>query len=115
MGFASILIPSEDMDRVLKLDLSVAGHKLRVARGSSKGQVHRAPKVATTNRRNGDQVMMEQARFVMEFLDAQAARPADRRLYSQAAAPNTSEARMKAMETAIYEKILKRLSERKAG
>ena len=59
--------------------------------------------------------MKEQARFVMEFLDAKAARPGDRRLYSQAVAPNTSEARMKATETAIYEKILKRLSERNAG
>ena len=115
MGFASILIPNEDVDRVLKLDLSVAGHKLRVAKwGSSKGQVHRAPKVVTTNRRNGDQVMKEQACFVMEFLDAQAARPGERRLYSQAVAPNTSEARMKSMETTMKQ-ILKRLSERSAG
>ena len=66
LGFASILIPNEDVDRVLKLDLSVTGQKLRVAKwGSSKGPVHRAPKVATTNRRNGDQAMKEQARFVM--------------------------------------------------
>ena len=115
MGFARIIIPNEDVDRVLKLDLSVAGHKLRVAKwGSSKGQVHRAPKVATTNRRNGDQVMKEQACFVMEFLDAQAARPGERRLYSQAVAPNTSEARMKSMETTMKQ-ILKRLSERSAG
>ena len=114
MGFACILIPNEDVDRVLKLDLSVAGHKLRVAKwGSSKGQVHRAPKVATTNRRS-DQVMKEQACFLMEFLDAQAARPGERRLYSQAVAPNTSEARMKSMETTL-KRILKRLSERSAG
>ena len=107
-GFASILIPNEDVDRVLKLDLSVAGYKFRVAKWrSSKGPVHRAPAVATTNRRNGHQASMkEQARFVMEFLDAQAARPADRRLYSQAAAPNTSEARMKAMETVMVGWIL---------
>ena len=98
----------------MKLDLSVAGHKLRVAKwGSSKGPVHRAPAVASTNRRNG-QATKEQARFVMEFLDAQAARPGDRRLYSQAVAPNTSEARMKSMETEIYDvkQLLKRLSER---
>ena len=118
MGFASILIQNEDVDRVLKLDLSVAGHRLRVAKWrSSKGPVHRAPAVATTNRRNGHQATMkEQARFVMEFLDAQAARPGDRRLYSQAVASNTSEARMKSMETAIYEvkQLLKRLSERSA-
>ena len=112
MGFASILIPSEDMDRVLKLDLSVAGHKLRVAKWvSSRSPVRRAPTVATTNRRNGDQVLKEQARFLMEFLDAQAARPGERRLYSQAVAPNTSEARMKSMETTMKQ-ILNRLSER---
>ena len=112
MGFASILIPSEDMDRVLKLDLSVAGHKLRVAKwGSSKGPVRRAPIVATTNRKSGDQAMKKQARFVMEFLDAQAARPGDRRLYSQAVAPSTSEARMRSMETTMKQ-ILRRLSER---
>ena len=112
MGFASIRIPSEDMDRVLKLDLSVAGHKLRVAKWvSSRSPVRRAPIVATTNRRNGDQAMKEQARFLMEFLDAQAARPGDRRLYSQAVVSNTSEVRMKSMETTMKQ-ILKRLSER---
>ena len=102
----------------MKLDLSVAGHTLRVAKWrSSKGPVHRAPAVAITNRRNGNQTTKEQARFVMEFLDAQAARPGDRRLYSQAVAPNTSEARMKSMETAIYDvkQLLRRLSERSAG
>ena len=35
IGYASILIPNEDVDRVLKLDLSVAGHKLRVAKWRS--------------------------------------------------------------------------------
>ena len=68
MGFARIIIPNEDVDRVLKPDLSVAGHKLRVAKwGSSKGPVHRAP-VASTNRRSGDQAMKKQARFVINFL-----------------------------------------------
>ena len=111
MGFARIIVPNEDVDRVLKPDLSVAGHKLRVAKwGSSKGPVHRAP-VASTNRRSGDQAMKKQARFVMEFLDAQAARPGDRRLYSQVVAPNTSEARMRSMETTMKQ-ILRRLSER---
>ena len=56
--------------------------------------------------------MKEQARFVVEFLDAQA-RPGGRRLYSQVAF-NTAEARMKSMETAIYDvrQFLKRLSSR---
>ena len=115
--YASILIPNEDVDRVLKLDLSVAGHKLRVAKGRcSKGPVHRAPAVATTNRRNGDHVksvtMKEQARFVVEFLDAQT-RPGGRRLYSQVAS-NTAESRMKSTDTAIYDvrQFLKRLSSR---
>ena len=111
-----ILVPDDDVGRVLKLE-SVSGHKLRVEKWRS----FKAPPYHTN--RHGHQAIKlevvktkdrakEQARFVMEFLDAQAARPADRRLYSQAAAPNTSEARMKAMETAIYDKILKRLSER---
>ena len=111
-----ILVPDDDVGRVLKLE-SVSGHKLRVEKWRS----FKAPPYHTN--RHGHQAIKlevvktkdrarEQARFVMEFLDAQAARPADRRLYSQAAAPNTSEARMKAMETAIYDKILRRLSER---
>ena len=44
--------------------------------------------------------MKEQARFVAEFLHAQAG-PNVRRLYSQVAS-NTAEARMKSMETVIY-------------
>ena len=111
-----ILVPDDDVGRVLKLE-SVSGHKLRVEKWRS----FKAPPYHTN--RHGHQAIKlevvktkdrarEQARFLMEFLDAQAARPADRRLYSQAAAPNTSEARMKAMETAIYDKILRRLSER---
>ena len=53
--------------------------------------------------------MKERARFVAEFLDAQAG-PSGRRLYSQVAS-NTAEARMKSMETAVDEvrQLLKRL------
>ena len=53
--------------------------------------------------------MKERARFVAEFLDAQAG-PSGRRLYSQVAS-NTAEARMKFMETAMYDmrQMLKRL------
>ena len=54
--------------------------------------------------------MKEQARFVAEFLHAQAG-PNVRRLYSQVAS-NTAEARMKSMETAIYgvRQLLERLT-----
>ena len=55
--------------------------------------------------------MKERARFVAEFLDAQAG-PGGRRLYSQVAS-NTAEARMKSMETAIYDvrqQLLERLT-----
>ena len=120
-----ILVPDDDVGRVLKLE-SVSGHKLRVEKWRSfkapsyhtnrhgrqgiKEDV--AKTVATTNRRSD--AVKEQARFMMEFLDAQAARPGERRLYSQAVAPNTSEARMKSMETTMKQ-ILKRLSERSAG
>ena len=109
-----VFVPDNDVGRVLKLDISVSGHKLRVEKWrSSKGPVHRAPAVASTNRRNGHQATKEQARFVMEFLVAQAAHPGDRRLYSQVAS-NNSEARMKSMETAIYDvrQLLKCLSKR---
>ena len=76
-GHASILIPNGDVDRVLKLDLSVAGQKLRVATWRSEAP-HRVPAYATNWRWNGRQpaivataVIKEQARFVAEFLDAQ--------------------------------------------
>ena len=51
--------------------------------------------------------MKERAHFVAEFLDAHAA-PSVRRSYSQVAS-NTVEARMKSMETAMYDmgKMLK--------
>ena len=111
--FVKVFIPDDDVGRILKLDILVSGHKLRVEKWrSSKGPVHRAPAVASTSR-NGHQATKEQARFVMEFLDAQAARPGDRRLYSQVAS-NNSEARMKSMETAIYDvrQLMKCLSKR---
>ena len=90
VGYAKIIVPNGDIDQVLKLDLSVSGNKLRVEKWRSfKAPSHR------TNR---------------QFLDAQA-RPNGRRLYSQVAS-NTAEARMKSMETAIYDvkQLLKRLS-----
>ena len=94
----------------------MSGHKLRVA----KWQSFKAPAPApaqfanATNRRSRwavkseEVAMKERARFVAEFLDAQAG-PSGRRLYSQVAS-NTAEARMKSMETAVYEvrQLLKR-------
>ena len=97
----------------------MSGHKLCVEKWRSfKAPSHR------TNRQNGRQAiklesvaatMKERARFVAEFLNAQA-RPDGRHLYSQVAS-NTAEARMKSMETAIYDvrQLLKRMSSREAS
>ena len=117
VGYAKVQIPNGDVDRVLELDLSVSGHKLRVAKWRS----FKAPSPAVayaTNRRSRQAIkseevataMKERARFVAEFLDAQAG-PSGRRLYSQVAS-NTAEARMKSMETAIYgvRQLLERLT-----
>ena len=119
-GHASILIPNRDVDRVLKLDLSVAGHKLRVATWRSEAP-HRVPAYVTNRHRNGRQpaivataVIKEQALFVAEFLDAQAGPAGRRSVYSQVAS-NTAEVRMKSMETAIYgvKQLLERLTQRR--
>ena len=119
-GHAKIQIPNGDVDRVLELDLSVSGHKLRVAKWRSSKVPSPAP--ATTNRWKSEVAakqarhhvkskvaMKEQAMFVAEFLHAQAV-PNARRLYSQVAS-STAEARMKFMETAVHDtkQILKRL------
>ena len=117
VGHAQVQIPNGDVDRVLELDLSVSGHKLRVAKWRSfKAPSYRVSAFTNaTNRRNGRQAvvataMRERARFVAEFLDAQAG-PGGRRLYSQVAS-NTAEARMKSMETAIcgVRQLLERLT-----
>ena len=49
VGHAEIQIPNGDVDRVLELDLSVSGHKLRVAKwqsfnGSGSGSVRKCHK-----------------------------------------------------------------------
>ena len=50
-GYAKILIPSEDVDRVLRLDLSVSGHKFRVAKWRSlKAPSYRVPAFVTNRR-----------------------------------------------------------------
>ena len=104
--------------------MTVSGQKLRVARWQSKAPVHRMPAVAyATNRRKSEVVkeparhvksvateqLTRQARFVAEFLHAQAG-PNVQRLYSQVAS-NTAETRMKSMETAVHDmrQMLKRL------
>ena len=113
--FVKVFVPDDDVGRVLKLDLSVSGHKLRVEKWRS----YKAPSYRT-NRQKGRQAVKledvaatvkERARFVAEFF-AQS-RPEGRRLYSQVAS-NTSEARMKSMKTAIYDvrQLLKCLSKR---
>ena len=119
VGHAQVQIPNGDVDRVLELDLSVSGHKLRVAKWQSFKAPAPAPAPAqpanATNRwsrqaaKSEGVAMKERARFVSEFLDAQAG-PSGRRSYSQVAS-NTAEARMKSMETAMYDmrQMLKRL------
>ena len=123
-GHAKIVLSKLDVVRVLELQLTVSGQKLRVARWQSKAPSHRVPAVAT-NRRKSEmakqarqerkseavkQARQEQARFVADLLHAQAA-PNVRRLYSQVTS-NTAEARMKSMETAIHgvRQLLERLT-----
>ena len=86
--FVKVFVPDDDIGRVLKLDLSVSGHKLRIEKWRS----FMAPSYRT-NRQNGRQAikvenvaatMEERARFVAEFLNAQT-RPEGQRLYSQVA------------------------------
>ena len=117
VGYAKVQIPNGDVDRVLELDLSVSGHKLRVAKWQKAPAPAPAPAqlANATNRwsrqaaKSEGVAMKERARFVSEFLDAQAG-PSGRGSYSQVAS-NTAEARMKSMETAMYDmrQMLKRL------
>ena len=115
--FVKVLVPDDDVGRVLRLE-SVSGHKLRVEKWRS----YKAPSYHTN--RHGRQAIMledvttsmkERARFVAEFLNAQT-RPEGQRLYSQVVS-NKVEARMKSMETAMYDmkQRLKRLSSREAS
>ena len=117
-GIVKIFIPDGDVGRVLELDLSMSGHKFRVAKWRSfkapSHRVHQSASAYATNRQNGRRraaksesvatARKERACFVAEFLDAQAG-PGGRRLYSQVASKTTeaktAEARMKSMETAI--------------
>ena len=112
-----ILVPDDDVGRVLKLE-SVSGHKLRVEKWRS----FKAPSYHTN--RHGRQAIKledvtttvkERARFAAEFLNAQT-RPEGHRLYSQVVS-NKVEARMKSMETAMYDvkQLLKRMSSREAS
>ena len=114
--FVKALVPDDDVGRILKLE-SVSGHKLRVEKWRS----FKAPSYHTNH--HGRQAIKledvtttvkERARFVAEFLNAQT-RPVGQRLYSQVVS-NKTEARMKSMETAMYDvkQLLKRLSSREA-
>ena len=94
----------------------MSGHKLHVERWQS----FKAPSYRTN--RHGRQAIKledvtatvkERARFVAEFLNAETRPEGQRLLYSQVVS-KTAEARMKSMETAIYDvkQLLKRLSSR---
>ena len=123
-GHAEFFLSKSDAVRVLELQLTVSGQKLRVARWQSKAPVHRVPAVAT-NRRKSDmamkahqervksekQVRQQQAMFFADLLRAQGA---PRRLYSQVV--NTADsARMRSMETEInvVRQLLERLTKRR--
>ena len=105
-------IPDDDVGRVLKLQ-SVSGHKLRVEKWRS----FKAPPYHT-NRHGCQAIKLEDvttkecARFAAEFH----AQTRPERLYSQVVS-NKVEARMKSMETAMYDvkQLLKRLSSRGAS
>ena len=114
--FVKALVPDDDVGRILKLE-SVSGHKLRVEKWRS----FKAPSYHTNH--HGRQAIKledvtttvkERARFVAEFLNAQT-RPVGQRLFSQVVS-NKTEARMKSMETAMYDvkHLLKRLASREA-
>ena len=108
-----IFVPDDDVGRVLKLE-SVSGHKLRVEKWRSS----KAPSYHTN--RHGRQAikedvtttMKERAKFAAEFL----AQTRPERSYSQVVS-NKVEARMKSMETAMYDvkQLLKRMSSREAS
>ena len=114
--FVKALVPDDEVGRILKLE-SVSGHKLRVEKWRS----FKAPSYHTNH--HGRQAIKledvtttvkERARFVAEFLNAQT-RPVGQRLFSQVVS-NKTEARMKSMETAMYDvkHLLKRLASREA-
>ncbi len=120
-GCAKLLIPSDKVHQVLSQDSSLCGRKLRVAKwmapvaqataAVSKSRVDRG-----RNRTSNATCVpvgnssVKEARFVADFLAAQARPGGDRQLYSRVLAPDkTAQRRMESMETAIKQ-ILERLS-----
>ena len=61
-GHAKILVHNSDVVRVLELELTVSGQKLRVARWQSKAPFHRVPAVAYATNRRKSEVVKEQVR-----------------------------------------------------
>ena len=118
-GCAKLLIPSDKVHQVLSQDSSLCGRKLRVAKwmapvaqataAVSKSRVDRG-RNRTSNANSVGNSSVTEARFVADFLAAQARPGGGRQLYSRVLAPDkTAQRRMESMETAL-KRILERLS-----
>ena len=121
-GCAILVIPSDKVHQVLSQDSSLCGRKLRVAKWMA--PVAHVAKAAGSKSRDGrgrnqtsnatcsvsvGNSSVKNARFVADFLAAQARPGGDRQLYSRVLAPDkTAQRRMESMETAIKQ-ILERL------
>ena len=122
-GCAKLFIPNDKVHQVLSQDSSLCGRKLRVAKWMA--PVAHVAKAAGSKSRDGrgrnrtsnatcsvsvGNSSVKNARFVADFLAAQARPGGDRQLYSRVLAPDkTAQRRMESMETAIKQ-ILERLS-----
>ncbi len=128
-GSAKLLVPNDTVLQVLSQDSTLCGRKLRVAKwvvpvapvatapvSKRDGHRHHSRKTSTACVSAGSSV--KEARFVADFLAAQArpdGDPRGRLLYSRVLAPDKTDdqRRMKSMETAICDirKLLERLTE----
>ena len=122
-GFAKLFVPNDTVLQVLSQDSTLCGRKLRVAKWvvpvapvataavskSRDGHRHHSRKTSTTTCVSAGKSSVKEARFVADFLAAQARPGGDRQLYSRVLAPDkTAQRRMESMETAIKQ-ILERL------
>ena len=119
---AKLFVPIDKVHQVLSQDSSLCGRKLRVAKWMAPvAHVAKAAGIKSRDGRGRNQTSnatcsvsagnsAKDARFVADFLAAQARPGGDRQLYSRVLAPDkTAQRRMESMETAIKQ-ILERLS-----
>ncbi len=118
-GFAKLFVPNDTVLQVLSQDSTLCGRKLRVAKWVV--PVARVVTAVVSKSRDGrrgqNRSSVKEARFVADFLAAQArpdGDPRGRSLYSRVLAPDKTadQRRMKSMETAICDirKLLERLT-----